>query len=290
MNHPPIARMSILFVSKAIWQEARLAYFHTNDFDLAIERDYRVERKNRSITGAYGWCLLVAHQNRSKFFWKRVPYDMIQHMRRVHLKVGEFQGATQEDIVPPRIRSVSGPERPAFTLLQTVVDEACGILKTCHHLQQLRISIRSTDNEPGSIENLLVPFRELRGVRHTEISIRGAQANRLTSWRLKSSYAKYFSILLSQPRGTPPITYIGDDKASNEGETNIFDTHKDIWNLGQEFNYDNEGSDFGFEDDDEEIDDGDFYDDYEDYDDPLSYHNVWHDPGVDFIWDAHSDA
>lgn len=265
--------MSILWTSKRIFHEAKSVYFQSNEFTIGIENEYQNPQVNSSITRQLGWVVVASHPARTGVYWQKVPYDMIPHMRYIHWTVGGTNGFVEDDIVPSRIREVAGPERPTYQILQPLVDRVCALLASCHKINVLRVSIRSVDEKPGSIENLLKPLKELREIGKLKIVIWSMQKDLWVDFNLKASYALHLNKVLALPKGSPEPKWI-DPRNPDESDPSIFDIIGAYWNrksgfqlyspLDDDVDNDVDEDDEDFEDEDEfEIDDLDL--EYEEF-------------------------
>lgn len=53
------------------------------------------------------------------------------------------------------------------------MDNVCELLKQCRQLHVLKVTLRSMDDTPGSMEMLLDPLQNLRGVKSTKSLVLG---------------------------------------------------------------------------------------------------------------------
>lgn len=194
-------------------------------------------------------------------FYKNIPFDMVPHMQHIHLAIGGFAGLSEQDIVGPMYQSISGPERPTYVTLLKIVEDVCALLKSCHQIHMMRISIRSIEEQPGSIEKVMDPIRKLRRIKHSQTVVWSMQDDRWVDWNLRSSYGRYLDKILALPEGVKAPKYVGDEKDPDQTEDNIFDIIGARWMGGTTFAYPEDSDEY------DEDDEGDFFDGYDYYDD-----------------------
>lgn len=262
-------RLGILMVSKRIHGEAKIAFFQTNEFVFLVDHACLKSRENRSVMGEPGFTLQIGHndiyhskEGRNASI-EKIPYDMIPHMQNVHVTVGGFKGLRESDIVGFEHQSVYGPERPTYVPLMMLVHEVCALLRSCHQLHMLRISIRSIEDTPGSIEIVMDPIRKLRRIKRTRMVVWSMQEDRWVDWNLRGSYGRYVDRILALPESVEAPTYVGDEKEPNISEDSIFDIIGATWMGGTTFVYPDDSDDEFDDDDDGDYED--FFDDYDDY-------------------------
>ncbi|CZR56224.1 uncharacterized protein PAC_06112 [Phialocephala subalpina] len=270
----PEHKLSLLLVSKVIHNESRLVLFRVNEWKIEVDDDsegmMKKNEPNISIMGKPGWSMQFAHAfgGRGNVFsplqTAALDRDNIwSELRFVHVSVGSGAGYAgggirEYDILPYKRQTKSGPERPSFVPLLKVMDNVCELLKGCRQLHCLRITLRSIEKTPGSIEKVLHPLRQLRGVKKTSAVCMGMQDDMWVDWNLKGSYGRYLNKILGMPVGAKAPRYIGDEKEPNQSDKEIFDMIGARWCGGKIFAYPDSDED---EDDDIDDDDLEFIDD-----------------------------
>ncbi|KAE8446316.1 hypothetical protein EG329_012063 [Mollisiaceae sp. DMI_Dod_QoI] len=268
-------KISLLLVSKAIYTEARLVLFRVNEFKIEVDQDppargTSLANPNISIMGLPGWSMSFsqgfgAHKSVfSRLQTAALDRDNIwPELRFIHVNVGSGQGfpgggVKEYDILPWKRQTRSGPERPSFMPLLKVVNDVCELLKKCKQLHILRITLRSIEKTPGSIEMVLDPLRQLRGVKKTSTVCMGMQDDMWVDWNLKGSYGRYLSKILALPEGVQAPKYVGDEIEPNQSDKEIFDTIGGRWCGGRIFTYP-----YDMELDDPSDDDMDYIEDFD---------------------------
>ena len=198
---------------------------------------------------------------REECFMNRPPKaEILRHMQWTHLQIGTQGGIRECDIVPHKRQTVLGPERPTYKNLVGIVEQMCDIFKVCHQIHCLRISVRSIEKTPGSIEKVMDPIQRLRGIKKSCPVVFAMQEDHWVDWNLKGSYGRYLNEIMALPEGTDIPKYVGDEKEPKQNDKNIFDMVGGKWLGGKTFvrpnlDGDNE-ADFGGDGDmDEEMDD-----------------------------------
>ncbi|KAF8858241.1 hypothetical protein BDZ45DRAFT_404417 [Acephala macrosclerotiorum] len=266
----PESKLALLLVSKTIHTESRLVLFRVNEWKIEVDDDLEgVMRKNEpnvSIMGKPGWSMRLAHAfgGRGAVFsplhTAALDRDNIwSELRFVHVSVGSGAGyagggVREYDILPYKRQTKLGPERPSFVPLLKVMDNVCELLRGCRQLHVLRITLRSIEKTPGSIEKVLHPLRQLRGVKKTSAVCMGMQDDMWVDWNLKGSYGRYLHRILGMAEGTKAPRYVGDEKEPNQSDKEIFDMIGARWCGGKTFAYPDSDED---EDENDEIDDDD---------------------------------
>lgn len=138
--------------------------------------------------------------------------DMWAHLRYIHLSVGSGRGApgmgiTEYDILPWKRQTKLGPERPSFVPLLEVMENVKKVLEHCAQIHFLKISIRGVGKSPGSMEMVIAPLRELRGVKRSDVVVLGMQDDFWVDWCLKGSYCRYLTTIMAMPTGTEAPPY-----------------------------------------------------------------------------------
>ncbi|KUJ23755.1 uncharacterized protein LY89DRAFT_1956 [Mollisia scopiformis] len=234
---PP--KLGLLLVSKAIHNETRIVLFRVNDWNIEVEDDndgsFIKSEPNVSIMGRSGWMMQFSHgsmRSKSEFTPLQTAAldrdNMWAELRSVHVSVGAPRaygggGIREYDILPWKRQTRPGPERPSFVPLLKVIDNICDLLGNCRQLHMLRISIRSIEKIPGSIELVLHPFRQLRRVKKTSVVCMGIQDDMWVDWNLKGSYGRYLDKILGMPDGAKAPKYVGDKKEPKQNDKEIFD-------------------------------------------------------------------
>ena len=234
-------RTSLLLASRRIHSEAQIVLYQVNEIGICIDYDYESNRDNISIMGrpgyraAFGLPGRYTKRERDDFFKNSPTMEMFRHMQLIHLQVGAYGGITEDDIVPAKRQRVSGPERPAYRSLVEVVKDVCGKLKECHQIHVLRVSVRSIESKPGSVEKVMDPIRSLRRIRRTTPVVFAMQDDKWVDWNLKGSYGRYMNKIMALPEGTTAPKYVGDEQEPNQNDRNIFDTVGGKWLGGTSF-------------------------------------------------------
>lgn len=187
---------------------------------------------------------------------------MARYLQHVVLNIGTLVGLTESDIVPSKKQTRCGPERPMFAPLVSVVEEVCGMLQRCYSIHRLRLSVRSIEKTPGSIEKVMDPIKQLREIKSAIPTIYSMQDGNWVDWTLKGSYGRYLNRILSMPLGCEAPKYVDDEKEPNQSEDNIFDKVGGRWMGGRTFAYpeDSESESGG-----EAMDGWDEYDEFEEF-------------------------
>jgi len=191
-----------------------------------------------------------------------IPPDMTRYLQNVVLNIGTLVGLTESDIVPSKKQTRCGPERPTFAPLVSVVEEVCEMLQRCYSVHRLRLSVRSIEKTPGSIEKVMNPIRQLREIKRTNPTIYSMKDDNWVDWNLKGSYGRYLNRILGMPSGCEAPKYVGDEKDPNQSEDNIFDKIGGRWVGGRTFAY---HDDSGSESEGEGMDGWDEYDGFEEF-------------------------
>jgi hypothetical protein len=213
-----VPRTGILFTSKRIHEEAKRAFFQTNEFLFFIEIDCS-SPANRSIMGLRGWNFAVGRYEpyRSRelgrqAFYLKPPLDMIPFMRHVQVVVGPHGGFIEQHIVP--IVELAGPERPQYNRLLDMIEEVAQLLRSCRHIHSFRLSIRSSERLPGSTQKLLEPFLRLRGIKNSSFTVWSIQPCKWVYWTIRPCFARYLREVVSLPEGVKAPDYVSDDDVS----------------------------------------------------------------------------
>jgi hypothetical protein len=226
--------------------EAIICLYQVNEFGFWIEKDDPRNHENRSIMGRWGYKIYFGHsqiyQERLDESFFDIPRDMVQYLQQVVLNIGTQGGLREFDIVPTKRQTTLGPERPSFQPLLSKVEGVCGLLKKCKNIHLLRLSIRSIEKTPGSIEMVMDPIRKLRGIKKTHAVVFAMQEDKWVDWNLKGSYGRYMSRILEMPKGGVAPKYVGDEKEPDQSEDDIFDMIGGRWLGGRRFEYEEDGS------------------------------------------------
>jgi hypothetical protein len=198
---------------------------------------------------------------------------MLKYMQRVTLNVGILTGIREYDIVTTARQTVLGPERPTFVPLLDKVREVCWLLKMCRNIRMFRMSIRSVEKTPGSIEMVLDPLRQLRGIKKTNPVVSSLQDNPWMDWNLKTSYALYLDMIMSMPESEIPPAYVKDEKEPEEG---IFETVGGTWLGGKKFRFPGDSDNDDYDDDEDMEWDDDDNDEYDDMFDEMFHYDLDH--------------
>jgi hypothetical protein len=261
-DKPHPARTSLLLASRRIHSEAQIVLYQVNEFGIWIDYDYQSNRDNKSIMGRPGYRVDFGLQEGNKemqedcFFKEPPKMEMLRHMQLIHLQVGTHGGIRECDIVPTKRQTVSGPERPTYRSLVEVVGEICEKLKECHQIHVLRVSIRSIEKTPGSVERVMDPIRSLRRIKQTNTVVFAMQEDQWVDWNMKGSYGRYMNKIMAMPEGTVAPRYVGDEKEPNQNEKKIFDMVGGKWLGGRSF-----AMPMPDEEDDDDIDEDEDVDD-----------------------------
>ena len=216
----------------------------------------------------YRFGLCEYGKDREQGIIEPIPWDMLPYVQRIFLSAGagaqEGSGIRESDIVPCKSQTRLGPERPGFRSLLSVVEEVCGVLRMCRKIHLLRVSLRSVERTPGSMEMVLAPIRKLRTIGRTHLTVYSMQKDRWVDWNLKGSYGRYLNRVMALPEGTEAPRYVGDEREPGQSEDGIFDMIWGRWMGEKTFEYPEDEFD---EDDqeDEEMEDDEAWDEEEEW-------------------------
>jgi hypothetical protein len=250
--------MSLLCTSRSIHSEVEIVLYQINEFSIWIDYDFD-NKQNISIMGRPGYRVDFGLQHRSEGHTQEIrcmkqppKMEMLMCMQLMHLQVGVIKGIREYDIMPVKGQTVSGPERPTYRSLVEVVQQLCGMLQKCHQIHLLRVSLRSIERTPGSIEKVMDPIRNLRGIKHTIPVVFSMRHGRWIDWNLKGSYGRYMNKIMAMPHGAAAPKYVGDEQEPNQDERNIFDMVGGMWMGGRSFAMPDKTDDDYIDDEDEE--------------------------------------
>jgi hypothetical protein len=103
------------------------------------------------------------------------------------------------------------------------LEDVCTLLRGCTILRFLRICIRSVEETPQSIQQLIEPLKAMRGIQESSMSACGSLDDRWVEWNVKSSYCRYLQRVMALPEGTEAPKFVGDEEEPVRDENDIFD-------------------------------------------------------------------
>jgi hypothetical protein len=146
---------------------------------------------------------------------------MLRHLQSVNVEIGFKTGVNEVDIVTTMDQTLQGPERPTFRPVVDRVRELYQLLKECDKIHNLVVAVYSNERKPGSVQKVLEPITQLRGIEVSVCDVYQAGPTMQDGFELKNSYRRHLQEIMAMPPGIKAPEYVADESEGQE-ENGVF--------------------------------------------------------------------